>query len=159
VSQAIALWPQFDRPGVRIGSPATAGGGASPQDWFNQFMGAIAANHLREPDIIAIHWYGWGTGLCDDTTQLEAKITWAEQWNRPIWLTEWGCYQAESAQVVQKFYSDAIAMFKNHPLLERYSWFLSRSSSVSGFENATLIDQNGNPTPLGDEYMAAPGYR
>jgi Glycosyl hydrolase catalytic core len=161
VDQAIALWPQFDLPGVKIGSPGT-GGACCPntgEDWLNQFMAAIAQNKLREPDIIAIHWYGWGSGECDDTSQLEAKIQWAEQWNLPIWMTEWGCYQAESTQVVDKFYADAIAMFKNHPLLERYAWYLSRSSSDPNFANATLLDQNGNPTALGSEYVAAPSYR
>jgi hypothetical protein len=151
VAAALALWPSFDQPGVKLGSPAVAG-----EAWLNDFMTGIAAQHLRV-DFIALHWYGWDAGSCNDTSALEAKIKWAEQWQRPIWITEWSC-RLQSADVANKFYTDALTMFQKHPLLERYAWFLTRSASDpnnADFNNATLLDIDGNPTTLGNEYIAA----
>ena len=38
-----------------------------------------------------------------------------------------------------------------------YAWFLSRSDG--DFANAALIDANGDPTPLGLDFIAAPARR
>jgi len=147
VDDAIALWPDFDQPGVQIGSPAVAGVG-----WLPDFMTQVAAKNLRV-DFIAVHWYGWDPGSCNDTSALESKIKWAEQWQRPIWITEWSC-RLQPVEVDQKFFNDALVMFAKHPLVRRYAWFLSRSTG--DFANAALLDGNGKPTTLGSEYVAAP---
>jgi hypothetical protein len=155
VAAAIALWPQLTGSGLRVGSPATS---SSPtgQMWFVEFMTQVAAQHL-EVDFIALHWYGWGTGSCDDASGLDGYLTWAEQWNKPLWITEFGCLNMSDPdpQTVKTFYDDAIVMFQKHPLLERYAWFLSRDTT-----NMALIDANTSMlTPLGMDYQAAPSYR
>ncbi len=150
VDEALALWPDFEQPGVLLGSPATA-----QQVWEEAFMAGVAAKGLRV-DFIAMHWYGWDAGSCNNVTSLESKIKWAEQWQRPIWITEWSC-RLQPADVVQKFYTDALVMFKAHPLVQRYAWFLSRSDK--DFANATLLDQAGAPSALGHEYISAPSHR
>jgi hypothetical protein len=77
--------------------------------------------------------------------------------NRPIWITEWSC-RLEPANVVEAFFIDALAMFKRHPLVERYAWYLTRSNDAD-FAGASLLDANGNPTALGNLYIAAPSFR
>lgn len=154
VADALKLWASFDQPGVQLGSPAVAGEG-----WLPDFMTGVAAQKLRV-DFIAVHWYGWEANTCNDTSQLEGKIKWAEQWQRPIWITEWSC-RLQPADVVAKFYTDALAMLKKHPLVVRYAWFEARSGSVpndSDFNNSALLDGSGNPTALGNEYIAAPSW-
>ena len=151
VDAAIALWPDFDQPGVLIGSPAVAG----QDDWLPNFMTQVAAKKLRV-DFIALHWYGWNAGSCNNVTALESKVKWAEQWQRPIWITEWSC-RLQSAQVTQKFFADALVMLQKHPLVQRYAWFLSRSTGE--FADATLLDANGAGTGVGSEYIAAPSMR
>ena len=148
VDEAIALWPDFEQPGVSLGSPAVAG----QEEWLPNFMTQVAAKKLRV-DFIAIHWYGWNAGSCNDVSAFEGKIKWAEQWQRPIWVTEWSC-RLQSAEVTEKFFKDALVMLGKHPLVQRYSWFLSRS--VGEFANATLIETSGKVTPLGAAYTAAP---
>ena len=150
VDEALALWPDMQQPGVLLGSPATA-----QQVWEEQFMAGAAQKQLRV-DFIAMHWYGWDAGSCDNVSSLEAKIKWAEQWQRPIWITEWSC-RLQAPDVVQKFYTDALRMFKAHPIVQRYAWFLSRSDE--DFANATLLDQTGAPSALGHEYVSAPSHR
>ncbi len=147
VSEAIALWPDFDQPGVLVGSPAVAG----QDNWLPDFMTQVKTRKLRV-DFIAIHWYGWDPGSCNDTSALEGKIKWAEQWNRPIWITEWSC-RLQSVDVDKKFLAAALVMLKKHPSVERYAWFLSRSTGE--FANAALLDGSGKATGIGSEYIAA----
>jgi len=155
VDEALALWPEFQKTSVQLGSPASA-----QRVWLEGFMSGVAAQQLRV-DFIAMHWYGWDPGSCNDVKSLEDKITWAEQWHRPIWITEWSC-RAQPAAVSEKFYADAIVMFRSHPQVQRYAWFLTRSASDAShtdFANATLLDANGSPSALGNRYIAAPAYR
>jgi hypothetical protein len=148
VDESIALWPDMDLPGVLIGSPAVAG----MDTWLPNFMTQAASKNLRV-DFIAVHWYGWDAGSCNDTSALEGKIKWAEQWQKPIWITEWSC-RLQSVDVDKKFLSDALVMLKKHPLVVRYAWFLSRSTG--DFVNAALLDGSGKATGIGSEYVAAP---
>jgi len=155
VAAALALWPAMDQPAFeRVGSPASASDG---QVWFEQFMTGVQQQNLRV-DFIALHWYGWDAGSCANVSGLEAYIKWAEQWHKPLWLTEWSC-RMQTAEVTRKFYDDAVAMFAKHPLLERYAWFLTRTTTNADFANASLLDGNGNPTALGTDYMNASAFR
>ena len=155
VDEALALWPLLEQTGAQLGSPATA-----QREWLEHFMVGAQAKGLRV-DLIAMHWYGWDAGSCNDVSSLEDKIKWAEQWGRPIWITEWSC-RVQPAPVVEKFYSDALAMFKKHPLVQRYAWFLTRAGSDPNhvdFANASLLDGTGAPSGLGNRYIAAPAHR
>jgi hypothetical protein len=102
---------------------------------------------------VAIHWYGWNAGSCDDANELESYITWAEKFNRPVWITEWGCMHESNpnAEVVENFYSAAIAMFEKHPSIERYAWYpwLTHNGLV----------EDGKLTDLGEAFAAAPASR
>jgi hypothetical protein len=155
VADVLKLWPQFNQPAFsRVGSPATSSSDQG-KAWFQQFMTGVQQQGLRV-DFIALHWYGWNAGSCTPTANLlEDYIKWAEQWKKPLWITEWSCH-LQSADVTRAFFAGALAMFKRHPLVERYAWFLSRSTGE--FAGAALLDANGNPTALGQDYIAAPAY-
>jgi Glycosyl hydrolase catalytic core len=155
VATAISRWPQLQQPGLRLGSPATSANAAG-QTWFQQFMTQVAQNNLRV-DFIAIHWYGWNAGSCDNANALEAYIKWAEQWKLPIWITEWGCLNvsAPTEQTVKGFYDAAVVMFQKHPLIERYGWFLSRATDNNALVNSSTVSL----TPLGMDYAAAAATR
>ncbi|MDP8998614.1 MAG: glycoside hydrolase family protein [Myxococcota bacterium] len=158
VASAIALWPSFDNPAVRIGSPATQGNTAG-LGWIQNFMSQVNADTTGtlRVDFIATHWYGWNSGSCDaSAVNLEAWLKQIEAipGNRPIWLTEWGCLNQSNptAAGVQAFYSGAISMFARHPRLERYAWY-------PWFTNGALVATGGALTSLGTAYAAAPAYR
>jgi hypothetical protein len=152
VQRVLELWPEFDQPGLRVGSPATASDG---QAWFEEFMQGVEQQGHRV-DFVAIHWYGWDTGSCDDVSIFEAYIEWAEQFARPIWVTEWSC-RVQSAELNQAFFTAAVEMFGRHPLVERYAWFLARSEG--DFAGGALLDQSGVPTAFGEAFMATPALR
>jgi hypothetical protein len=157
VTTAISLWPSFDDPSMRLGSPATQGN-STGLTWIKSFMSQVDADtsgKLRV-DFIATHWYGWNAGSCD------AKASNLESWvkqieaipgNRPIWITEWGCLNKSNPdpQTVQAFFSGAVAMFAKHPRVERYAWYPWTT-------NNELVD-GGALTSLGTVFAAAPAYR
>jgi hypothetical protein len=156
VATAITLWPSFDVPGIRIGSPGTAANANPGQAWFKDFMAKHDAASLRS-DFLAIHWYGWNAGSCDaKASQLESYLKWAEGFagNRPIWITEWGCLNqsAPDAATVVTFFKAAVAMFAKHPRVERYSWYPWST-------NCALNNKDGTLTELGTAYAAAPAYK
>jgi hypothetical protein len=157
VATAISLWPSFDDPSLRVGSPATQGNG-SGLTWIQNFMGQVNADAKLRVDFIATHWYGWNAGSCDaKAANLESWIKGIEAipGDRPIWLTEWGCLNDSNpdAKTVQAFFSGAIAMFARHPRIERYAWYPWTT-------NNELVDADGGAlTSLGTVFAAAPSAR
>lgn len=158
VSAALALWPQLEATGLRLGSPATA---SSPEGeaWIADFI-EQAEGQGRRVDFVAVHWYGWGSGGCDDidahfTGYMERILS----HGYPVWLTEWGCYD-ESASDVEDFYDEAVAWMSARPEIERYAWFLTRGVPEDPAWNAQrLVDSGGNLTALGQAYQGSQATR
>ncbi len=157
VATAISLWPTFNNPSLRVGSPATQANTAGVA-WFTSFMSQVNADTTGalRVDFIAAHWYGWNAGSCDaNAVSLEAYIKQIEAipGNRPIWLTEWGCLNLSNptAATVQAFYTGALAMFARHPRIERYAWYPWTT-------NNELVAA-GALTNLGSAFAAAPAVR
>ena len=151
VAQVVELWPALTaNPDVRVGSPATS---ADAKAWFDEFMTEVDTRGLRV-DFVAIHWYGWNAGSCNDARELENYVVWAESFNRPIWITEWGCMNQSNPnpEVVAAFYAAAIAMFDDHPLIERYAWY-------PWITHNELVASGGALTGLGTTFAAAPTSR
>ena len=86
-------------------------------------MDQVQAKGLRV-DFIAMHWYGWNAGSCV-AGQLEGAVRWAEQWGKPIWITEFGCMGTSNPdeQTLLDFFPAAVAMLEKHPQVERYAWY------------------------------------
>jgi len=157
VTAAVSLLGAFDNPGIVVGSPATAANADPGQVWFDGFMAELEADPSLRVDFLAIHWYGWNEGSCGaNAAELESYINWVEGFagDRPIWLTEWGCLNnsAPSMQTVTEFYQGAIAMFENHPRVERYAWYPWST-------NCKLNEEDGSLTSLGEAFAAAPARR
>jgi hypothetical protein len=157
VNTAISLWPSFDNPGIRVGSPGTAANANPGQAWFSSFMNSLNANASLRADFLAIHWYGWNAGSCNATaSELENYVRWAENFagNRPIWITEWGCLNqsAPSTATVVAFYQGALAMFARHPRVVRYAWYPWST-------NCAVANSDGSLTDLGRAYAAAPAFK
>jgi hypothetical protein len=150
VADVVALWPSLTADaGMRVSSPATS---ADAKAWFEDFMAQVDAQSLRV-DFVAVHWYGWNAGSCNDAKELESYLTWAEKFKRPIWITEFGCMNASnpSVEVVQKFYAAAIEMLARHASVERYAWYPWNT-------NNELV-MSGNLTALGSAFGQAPALR
>jgi Glycosyl hydrolase catalytic core len=150
VADVVKLWPALTADAeVRVSSPATS---ADAKAWFEDFMTQVDAKSLRV-DFVAVHWYGWNAGSCDNAKELESYVTWAEKFKRPIWITEFGCMNASnpSADVVQKFYAAAVEMFGRHASIVRYAWYPWNM-------NNELVTA-GNLTALGSAFGQAAALR
>lgn len=150
VAEVVKLWPSLTSDAeVRVSSPATS---ADAKAWFEDFMAQVDAQSLRV-DFVAVHWYGWNAGSCNDAKELESYLTWAEKFERPIWITEFGCMNASnpSAEVVQKFYAAVLEMLSRHASVERYAWYPWNT-------NNELV-ASGNLTALGTAFGQAPAAR
>lgn len=81
VAQALAMWPEFMRSGLRIGTPATA----SPNAWLYEFVDSVKARNWRL-DFLAVHAY-WGgkspQSWYHDLRQVHLRT------GLPIWIKEW----------------------------------------------------------------------
>lgn len=157
VAAAIALWPSFNHPSLRVGSPATSANAAG-QAWFADFMAQVNADTTGtlRVDFITAHWYGWNAGSCDaNAASFESYVRSIEAipGNRPIWFTEWGCLNQSNpdAATVQAFFSGALRMFARHPRIERYAWYPWTTN------NELVL--NGGLTALGMVFAAAPAAK
>jgi hypothetical protein len=128
VAQALHLWPRLMKTGMRLGSPAVAGGAATPGSWLDQFMSGAAAAHYRV-NFITLHWYGQDFNTSDAVSQLQSYI--ASVWDRyhkPIWLTEFALWRFNptafpSPRQQAAFVTAATAMLEQLPYVWRYAWF------------------------------------
>lgn len=155
-ASALALLPGFDNQGILVGTPATQAN-TTGQTWFKDYMGKVGSDATLRADFIALHWYGWNDGSCDaKASQLESYLKYAEglPGNRPIWLTEWSCLNlsAPTPEGVLAFYQGALAVFAEHPRVQRYAWYPWTT-------NCELNDKSGALTPLGRAYAMAPALK
>jgi hypothetical protein len=154
--QAIALWPKLEATGLRLGSPAPA----DPWNgWLRKFM-ALAAQHNRRVDFIALHFYQDFTNpnaIYDLKGQLGALY---QQYHKPIWITELGAIawggnlEAPTDALADSYMSRAVTMLDGLRYVERYAWFADNCSSDAVCRFTTLYDARGALTSHGRTYAA-----
>ncbi len=161
VEQALDLWPQLDRAGRRLGSPAPSAQGAAEGGWLDRFLtGAQQRGH--RVDFVALHWYGTDfTDPAAATTELSRFLTTAhERYGKPIWLTEYaladfsgGVEQARYPSSAEQaaFAAASLPVLDRLPFVERYAWF-ALSDTGSSFRTG-LYDADGEPTRVGQAYL------
>jgi hypothetical protein len=140
--QAAAAWPaiqQFaSQYGMKISSPsASYGGQTDPMKWLDDFFAACSGCQV---DFITTHQYD-----CRPY-DLYGAMTNFKKYNKPIWVTEFGCF-SNSTDLVS-FANTLLPLFDKDPQFERYAWFGSRSNA-----NYVVFDPSKNAlTPLGVTY-------
>ena len=159
-SKALSLWPQLMDTGLELGSPAVAGGGATPGGWLDQFMTG-AKNDGYRVNFITLHWYGSDFNTTDAVSQLQSYIEAVyNKYHLPIWLTEFALisfanggttYPSESAQAA--FLTAATAMLDGLPYVQRYAWF--GLGATAGQPSSGLYDAGPDVTPVGTAFEAA----
>jgi putative glycosyl hydrolase len=128
VRKALRLWPRLMATGMRLGSPAVAGGAATPGGWLDQFMAGARARHYRV-SFITLHWYGQDFATGAAVSELKGYLQ--QVWNyyhKPIWLTEFALWRFNpstfpSPRQQAAFVKAATAMLQRLPYVWRYAWF------------------------------------
>ena len=160
--QAAAMWPQLERTGLILGSPAPA----TPSDgWLASFMALAQQQHLRV-DFIALHYYQDFTNPNAVSELRQQLVSLHNQYRRPIWITEIGAIDirnwhepmtspptdAFAARYIRKLF----AMLDALPFVQRYAWFTDDCWNDVACRFGSLFTASGRTTLAGKSFMAAP---
>jgi len=154
VEDALALWPELMKTGLRLGSPGCV---HPDREWMKAFMAGVAERQLRV-DFVTVHSYG---GLSADAlmNRLEAVHN---LFNRPVWITEFGVgdWQAKTRagnryrpEQVVKFLEQLLPRLDRADFVERYAWFPAGPDNRA-LGPCALFNDDGSLTPVGEAYAA-----
>ena len=156
-TQAASDWPALqvnaDSAGVGIVGPAMNFCGPAAQchgtDPYQYLKDFFAACTNCQVDYIAVHWYNCDLPSLRDYLEPGGSLEGFEQFNKPIWLTEFSCDTSASAAQQEAYMRAAIPYLEGNSHVFRYSWF-----SASPIPNAQLVNSDGTPTALGQIYIS-----
>ncbi|MCD5310487.1 glycoside hydrolase family protein [Kineosporia babensis] len=159
--QALDLWPQLEKTGMRLGSPAVAWGADQDGKWLDQFMKGAKKRGYRV-DFITLHWYGSDFRSAQATNQLKQYVTAVRKKypKKPIWITEYALMnfgagqKFPSATNQANFVKKSTAMLNKLKYVEHYSWF-AFPTSTNGQDETGLYRPGGAITKPGKAYRAA----
>lgn len=152
VDAALAGWPELQKSGLRLGSPAVSDGGLG---WLYEFMDKAEKLGLRV-DFVAIHYYravgnpGDGRAAASQLYSFIENVH--ERTGKPIWITEWNnganwTSAPDPSPNDQKRAIEAmIEMMEETPFVERYALYNWVEASRE------LVRNNGSLTPAGEVY-------
>ncbi|MDP9825523.1 glycoside hydrolase family protein [Kineosporia succinea] len=158
VEKALELWPQLEKTGMRLGSPAVAWGADADGEWLDRFMDGAGSS----VDFITLHWYGSDFNSTNATAQLKSYIEAThKKYGKPIWLTEYslmnfaaGAQKFPSAANQAEFVEKSTKMLESLDYVEHYSWF-AFPTSKNGQDETGLYRPGGTLTAPGKAYRSA----
>jgi len=154
VDEAIALWPELEKTGLRLGSPAAV---KSTGDWMVEFMQKVKDKNLRV-DFVTIHWYA-----PPNADSFIKKVT--DTYNlfgKPIWITEFAVADWNSTdetptkyteQEVIDFMNNVIPRLEKLSFVERYAW-KTRNTSDKYMKTSAIFEDSGDLTTVGKLYAS-----
>jgi len=159
VEQALALWPDLQGTGLRLGSPAPSqhdvlGAGS----WLGRFMAGAESQGLRV-DFIAVHYYSKDKDVGAFKAFLEAVHA---QYGKPVWVTEWALADWDnpsrfSASEQAAFARAGAEMMDDLAFVERHAWFAAYEGGDGWNLNSGLFDASGNLTEVGKVFAELNG--
>jgi len=158
-AQAAADWPTLEAVAkahnLKLVSPAvnycgddkTKTGPCNDTNPVHYLQTFFAACTNCQVDYVAVHWYN-----CDGAS-LKSYLDLFDQFNKPIWLTEFACaYGGDTSPAGQeKYMREAIPILEARSDVFRYSWF-----SGDPIPDARLLNSDGSATALGSIYLGLP---
>ena len=139
---------------LKLVSPAmnygTLAGYSDPIKWLDEFFAQPNVD-IRDIDAISIHCY------MASTSALKSFVERFRKYGKPVWLTEFCAWDPAPSSVEKQmdYMCTALNYLEQEPLVERYSWFmLKTSSSLTKVPFNQLVTHDLNPqlTPLGEIY-------
>ncbi len=159
ISQAVKLHKNLMKTGMRIVSPG--GREEAPSGWLQDFYDAAKAQDVRI-DVIAVHWYDWGSNPVANPNPTGDQVFARFQtylnnvYNRfglPIWITEFNANPARSQEVNARFLELALPYLESLDYVERYCWYpYNVGTHFSGWDEATKTETNKILGPVGTIY-------
>lgn len=157
VEDALAIWPEFMKSGLRLGSPAPSDPFGGNGAWLYEFLDSCKARNYRV-DFVAIHAY-WAKS----PQQWYNDLKWVyEKTGLPIWITEWNnganwttewwptADRSLSPENAAKQLNDIKGILN---VLDTAS-FVERYSIYNWVEDARAMVLGGALTPAGNYYAS-----
>mmetsp|Transcript_7357 Transcript_7357/g.10430 ORF Transcript_7357/g.10430 Transcript_7357/m.10430 type:complete len:419 (+) Transcript_7357:119-1375(+) len=158
-AEAAALWPALEKHAEDLNIPILVSPAVnfSPDDWppvewlrafFEECDTLYPPNGCRV-DAIGVHSYTCQVYFLHETLSLY------EEFNLPMWLTEFACEDDPALQNAQGQYEymlEAIPFLEKYDMVHKYAWF----SYDFGDSEAALV-KDGKLTPLGVLYKQLEG--
>lgn len=153
--RAAALWPQLERTGLRLGSPAPAVPG---DGWLARFMAVARSRHLRV-DFVALHDYQDFTDP-HAVSELRRQLRQIHaEYGKPIWITEIGALdirrwhepmsRTPTQALADGYMRRLFAMLDGLAFVQRYAWFTDDCWSDIGCRLSSLFTPAGGLTSAG----------
>jgi Glycosyl hydrolase catalytic core len=159
--QAAALWPELERTGLRLGSPAPQVPG---DGWLDRFI-ALAEQRRLRVDFIALHYYQDFTNPHAVSDLRRQLIRIHRRYEKPIWITEIGAIDIRSwgenmlrvptVAMADSYIGRLFAMLDRLPFVQRYAWFTDVCWGDPDCRFGSLFDASGHLTPAGHVFAAA----
>jgi hypothetical protein len=161
-TRAAALWPELERTGLRLGSPAPA----VPSDgWLGRFMALAHARHLRV-DFIALHYYQDFTNPNAVSELRQQLVSLHHEYRKPIWITEIGAIDIRgwhepmmrppTEALATRYMRALFPMLDALPFVERYAWFTDDCWNDVHCRFSSLVNSAGSLTPAGSTFRTTP---
>lgn len=156
-AQAASYWPTIEvmaagrpivSPGMNYCGPSASCNGTDPYQYLKDFFAACTDCSV---DYVAAHWYNCDLPSLRDYLEPGNNLPGFEQFDRPIWLTEFSCDGNASVANQEAFMRAAIPYLEANPKVFRYAWF-----SADPIPSAKLTNSDGTPTELGKVYISLP---
>lgn len=131
--QAAQYWPAVvdlaKELGLKLVSPAmnygTLAGYSEPTKWLDEFFAQPNVS-LDDIDAIAVHCY------MSSSSAVKGYIEMFRKYGKPVWLTEFCAWDPVPGSVDSQisYMCSVLNYLEQEPLVERYAWFIPRSSSA-----------------------------
>lgn len=157
-AQAAALWPDVvllaKELNLKLVSPAmnygTLAGYSDPLRWLDEFF-AQPGVEIDDVYAISVHCY------MASASSVQGYIERFEKYSKPIWLTEFCAWDPipGSVNTQMEYMCSVLNYLEQKPSVERYAWFIPRSSGkVDSAPYMQLLthDYPAELTPLGKMY-------
>lgn len=157
-SKAAELWPAVvaaaKELNLKLVSPAmnygTLAGYSDPVKWLDEFFRQPGVS-IDDIDAISVHCYMSSLG------GLTGFIEKFRKYNKPVWLTEFCAWDPapKDADAQCEYMSQALNYLEQEPLVERYSWFMLKTSAgLNKVPYNQLVTKDLTPqlTPQGEIY-------
>ncbi|HET6531928.1 MAG TPA: glycosyl hydrolase, partial [Actinoplanes sp.] len=158
VAEALAAWPELERTGMRLGSPAVAFGADTEGGWLDRFMTGAEDRGLRV-DFLTLHWYGSDFSDAAVGHFLGYVDAVHRKYGKPIWVTEYGLMNFGGAPryptgaQAAAFINGSTDGLEKRRYVERYAWF---GLPAVGDSLAFGLYRDGDtPTEAGRAYRQA----
>ena len=164
---AIELWPEFEKLGIPLCSPACANPEGINDDSVQGVQGSWMRDFIKEADkrgnridYIGVHWYGGGSFK---HFKEKMKRIYEKYGKRPLLITEFSPADWKTGgdikknkhkpEKVLKFMKEVLPWMEKQEWIAGYAWFSFNIDSPQGTSSA-LFDNDGNLTACGRYYKS-----